>query len=75
MYADIFDKWRKANKIKTSKKKPKNVYSVREKVKIRWIDPLFQGRRISNACKIAKKYIDKNLTYTVDEYIYLDFDF
>ncbi len=74
-YVNIFNQWRKANKIKTSQKKPANVYSVKEKVKVRWVDPLFQGQRISNVCKIAKRYIDKNLAYMVDEYIYLDLDF
>ena len=73
-YKDIFNKWRTAKEIKISKEKPNNVYTVKENVKIRWIDPLFQGQRMSKVCKIAKKYIDKNLAYTVDEYIYLDFD-
>ena len=74
-YADVFKKWREAEKIKVSKEKPKNVYSVKENVKIRWIDPLFQGRRMSKACKIAKSYIDRNLAYAIDGYCYLDFNF
>ena len=28
---------------------------------------------LSNACKIAKKMIDKNLAYDMSNYVYLDF--
>ena len=74
-YKDIFDAWRKAKKINTSKNKPEGVYSVHQKAKVRYIDPLCNGERMSKICKIAKSAIDKNLSYDMDNYIYLDFDF
>ncbi|MBR2708730.1 hypothetical protein IKE98_00095 [Candidatus Saccharibacteria bacterium] len=74
-YEDIFNTWRKAKKVHTSKEKPKNVYYVHQKTKIRYIDPLCKGERMSKICKIAKKSIDKNLSYSMDNYVYLDFDF
>ena len=71
-YADIFNIWENSKKVKTSKEKPQNVYSVHLKTKIRYIDPLINGERISKACKIAQKMIDKNLSYDMSNYVYLD---
>ena len=72
---DIFNKWRKAKKVKTSVEKPKNVYYVHHGAKIRYINPLVNGERISDICKIAKNMIDKNLSYDMTKYVYLDFNF
>ncbi|MBR5647645.1 hypothetical protein IKW73_01750 [Candidatus Saccharibacteria bacterium] len=72
-YRDIFNTWRTAKKIHVSKEKPNGVYYVHQKSKVRYIDPLCQGERISKICKIAKAAIDKNLSYKMDNYIYLDF--
>ena len=52
---------------------PKNVYYVHQKSKIRYIDPLYNGERMSKICKIAKNAINKNLSYNMDNYVYLDF--
>ena len=57
-----------------SKDKPKDVYFVHHGAKIRYIDPLFNGERISKCCKIAKRMIDNNLSYDMDNYVYLDFN-
>lgn len=73
-YKDVFDKWRKATKVKVSKEEPKNVYFVHHGAKVRYIDPLFNGQRMSKSCKIAKKMIDANLAYDMDNYVYLDFE-
>lgn len=73
-YKNIFNIWKKAKKVKTSIEEPKNVYYVHHGAKIRYIDPLVNGERISNACKIAKKMIDKNLSYDMTKYVYLDFN-
>ena len=73
-YSDVFNKWRCAKKVKVSKEEPKDVYYVKVKAKVRYIDPLVNGERISNICKIAKKMIDNNLSYDMDNYVYLDFD-
>ena len=74
-YKDIFDIWRKAKKVKVSKEEPKNVYYVHHGAKVRYIDPLYDGQRMSKSCKIAKKMIDTNLAYDMDNYVYLDFEF
>jgi hypothetical protein len=74
-YKDVFDKWREAKKVKSSKEEPEGVYFVHHGAKVRYIDPLFNGERMSKACKIAKKMIDTNLAYSMDNYVYLDFNF
>lgn len=74
-YNDIYNIWKNAKKVKVSKEEPKNVYYVHHGAKIRYIDPLFNGERISKCCKIAKKMIDNNLAYDMDNYVYLDLYF
>lgn len=74
-YKDIFNIWKNAKKIKVSQEEPKNVYYVHHGAKIRYIDPLYNGERISKCCKIANKMIQNNLAYNMDNYIYLDFNF
>ena len=72
-YNKVFSIWKNAKKVKTSKEKPQDVYYVNHGAKVRYIDPLFNGRRMSESCKIAKKMIDNNLSYDMDKYVYLDF--
>ena len=74
-YSEIFNTWRNAKKILVSKDKPEDVYYVNHGSKIRYIDPLVEGKRISSICKIAKKYIDNNLAYDMDNYVYLNINF
>ena len=74
-YNDIFNIWRNAKKVKTSKEEPQNIYYVHHGAKIRYIDPLFNGERISKCCKIANKMIENNLSYDMNNYVYLDFNF
>lgn len=71
-YKDIFNLWVKAKKIKVSET-PVDYYFVHHGAKIRYINPLVRGKRMADICKIAKRYIDKNLEYNMDNYIYLDF--
>ena len=71
----IFNIWKNATKVKTSKEEPKDVYYVHHGAKIRYIDPLVNGERISKICKIAKSMINKNLSYDMNNYVYLDFKF
>lgn len=73
-YKEIFNTWKKAKKVKTSDVEPKDVYYVHHGAKVRYIDPLVNGERISNICKIAKNMIDKNLSYDMTKYVYLDFN-
>ena len=73
-YGDDFLAWQKAKKIKKAKSLeqcPDGVYVVNCQAKVRYIDPLWQGKRMSKACKIAKGYIEKNLTYKMEGYLYL----
>ena len=72
-YKDVFNIWRNAKKVKISKEEPEDVYFVHHGAKIRYIDPLWNGERISKQCKIAEKMISSNLAYKMDNYIYLDF--
>ena len=72
-YKQVFDIWKNAKKVKVSKEQPQDVYYVHHGAKIRYINPLVNGERISNICKIAKKMIDNNLAYDMENYVYLDF--
>lgn len=74
-YNNIFNIWKNAKKVKISKKEPKDVYYVHHGAKVRYIDPLFNGKRISKCCKIANKFIEDNLAYDMNNYVYLDFNF
>ena len=74
-YKDIFNIWKNAKNVKVSKEKPKNVYFVHHGAKIRYIDPLVNKKRISSISEEAKKEIDKNLLYDMNNYVYLDFKF
>lgn len=70
-YGDAFKKWREAKAVKVSKTEPNYVYWVNEVLKVRHIDPLFNGKRVSSVCKIAKRYIDKNLNYEMSGFLYI----
>lgn len=72
-YKEVFNKWKNAKKVKTSTEKPKDVYYIKLNSKIRYINPLFNGVRMYDACKIAKNMIDKNLSFDQSNYVYLDF--
>jgi len=73
-YGDIYKSVLEAKKINTSLEEPKDVYYVHHGAKVRYINPLVNGERIADICKIAKGMIDKNLSYNMDDkYLYLDF--
>ena len=74
-YKEIFNIWKNAKNVKVSKEKPENVYFVHHGAKIRYIDPLVNKRRISSISEEAKKEMDKNLSYDMNNYVYLDFNF
>ena len=71
-YQNIYEIWEKAKKVKVSASKPKDIYSVHLSAKVRYIDPLVNNERISKICKIAQKQIEKNLSYNMDNYVFLD---
>ncbi len=70
-YGYVYEELVNAPKLHTSLEEP-NVYYVKHGAKIRYIDPLVKGERISKVCKIAKNMIDKNLSYDMDKYVYLN---
>ena len=70
-YNDVFNKLISVKKINKSLDKP-NCYYVNHGAKVRYIDSLFDGKRISLECKIAKKMIEKNLQYKMDNYLFID---
>lgn len=71
-YGEIFKNWSTAKEVLSSKTKPKDKYSVRLSAKIRYIDPLFKGNRISQIDKFAKKKIEENFSFDMSNYLYLD---
>lgn len=76
-YADIskkFDIWKDANEIKESDKEVKDKYCVSIDAKIRYINPLVNGIRISEISEVAKEEIQKALEFKTKKYAYLDFD-
>ncbi len=75
-YKGIFDIWRKAKTIETSlDTPPDNLYSVHCDTKVRYINPLLNGRRITDVSQSASEDIAKNLSYKQDNYCYLNFNF
>ena len=72
-YKEVFEKWKNATQINISREEPKDVYFVHHGAKIRYINPLVKGERIYDICKIAKRMIDNNLSYQMNNYTYLDF--
>ena len=76
-YADIskkFDIWKNAHEIKESDKEVKDKYCVSIDAKIRYINPLVNGIRISEISEVAKEEIQKALEFKTKKYAYLDFD-
>lgn len=71
-YKDQYRLWKECKKVKSSLEKPKDVYYIKHGAKIRYINPLVNGQRITDICKIAKKMIDKNLAYDMSKYVYID---
>lgn len=71
-YSSAFNTLINATKVNASKDEPKGIYYVKLSAKIRYIDPLFKGNRMSKECKIANKMIEKNLSYDMSNYIYID---
>ncbi len=71
-YREAFEVLENGTKVYSSINEPKDVYYFKHGAKIRYIDPLFNGKRMSTECKIAKKMIEKNLAYKMDNYVWLD---
>lgn len=73
-YGNIFNIWRSAKKVLTSTEEPKSVYYIKQRAKVRYIDPLVKEERISKISNKAKEMIENNLSYDMDKYVYLDFN-
>ena len=76
-YNDIskkFDFWKNTCEIKESDKEVKGKYCVNINAKIRYINPLVNGKRISEISEIAKEEIQKAVEFKTQKYAYLDFD-
>lgn len=70
-YANVFNKWRNAKSVKVSGTQPENTYYIHHPAKVRYVDPLCQGTRMSESCQLAKQMINKNLSYDMNKYVYL----
>lgn len=76
-YNDIskkFDFWKNACEIKESDKEVRGKYCVNINAKIRYINPLVNGKRVSEISEIAKEEIQKAVEFKTQKYAYLDFD-
>lgn len=71
-YSEAFKAWQNASYVKTSDTKPENVYWVNHGAKIRYIDPLLNNERLSKINENASKILQKNLSYNMNKYVYLD---
>ena len=70
-YAEIsqkFDMWKNAHEIKESDEKVKDKYCVSIDAKIRYINPLVNGIRISEISEVAKEEIQKALEFKTKKY-------
>lgn len=74
-YEDIFNIWVSSQHVCLSDNEPENVYSVNHPSKVRYIDPLVcdskKYGRASTIDELSKFYIDSNLTYELNQYVYL----
>lgn len=71
-YADMFKTWRTARRVHSTTTPPQDIYYVHHGAKVRYIDPLCNGERMSHICKLAQKMISQNLAYNMENYVYLD---
>ena len=71
-YRDVFNSLINYKYINTSKEIPKDIYYIRHGAKIRYIDPLYNGIRLSRINTLANKLIKDNLSYDMDRCIYTD---
>lgn len=70
-YKNIYKKWKCSKRIHVSNVEPKNVYYVHHGAKVRYINPLVNGIRITDICKLSRKMIDKNLEYDMSKYVFI----
>lgn len=71
-YKDVIDTWSNACEVLTSREEPKGVYYVCHGAKVRYINPLVNNLRITDKSRVAQEMIDKNLSYDMSKYVYLD---
>lgn len=74
-YKNAFLSWQKAKKVFVSRSIPTGVYYVHLSSKIRYVDPLVNGQRMSKISKRAQKIIANNFAYDMSNYVYLNFNF
>ena len=56
-YSEIFNKWRTAKEVVVSKTEPNDVFYIRLSSKIRYINPLVDGKRIYDIDEESRKVI------------------
>ncbi len=71
-YNKAFNALINAKKVNISSIKPENIYYVHHGAKIRYINPLVNGKRVSQISKLAKRMINNNLSHEMNNYIYLN---
>lgn len=73
-YGVAFDRWQKtsADRLKRDEVAPEGVYYVHQPAKVRYIDPLCGGVRVSEIDEISREAIRKNLAYVMDGYVWVE---
>lgn len=71
-YKDVYNIWVKSKKVISSDKEPKDLYFTHHGSKIRYINPLVNGKRIYDISDEARKNIDNNLNNKRISYVYID---
>lgn len=70
-YNEIFNKWKTAKEVVVSKTKPEDVFYINLSSKIRYINPLVNGKRIYDIDEKSRKAIDGVLNYDMSNYVYI----
>ena len=70
-YSEIFNKWKDAKEVIVSKTKPEDVFYINLSSKIRYINPLVDGKRIYDIDEESRRVIDNVLNYDMSNYVYI----
>ena len=70
-YKDIFEKWKNSKEVVVSKVKPENDFYINLTAKIRYINPLVNGKRVYDIDDECRKLIDEVRGYDMSNYVYI----
>ena len=73
--SEAFKKFRKTEKLGEGQIPPDDKYCISLRIKRRYINPLVNGKRITEVSPKAKDIIEKVVNYNSPKYAWLDFNF